>query len=100
MPSVRAVIVESLVATGDLRRCSSCAANGCPCFHQLAALIQQIAAPMRRLGLILDHVRQCGLRHLVRKVRCSDAQSLKVDRNPWTVKSNRPMHFKSDSIAC
>ena len=40
-----------------------------PSFHQLAPLVEQIATPVGRFGLILDHMSKRGLADLVWKVR-------------------------------
>lgn len=60
--------------------------TGRPSFHQLAALLKQITAPIGSLGLILDDVRKCSLADLVGEVcaftkRCSSNQ-LRTPRSP------------------
>jgi hypothetical protein len=38
-----------------------------PSLHQCPTLLKQVSAPVRRLGLVLDRVREGHLRHLVGK---------------------------------
>ena len=39
-----------------------------PGVHQLAALVEQIAAPVGRFGLVLDHMCKCGLANFIREI--------------------------------
>ena len=75
------------------------ATEGRPIGHQPGPLLHQVAAPVSRLHLVVQRVRQRGLGHVARVIGGLRAQSRNVERKPCAVRSPRPMRRSSASIA-